>query len=180
MWRSLVARFFGVEEVVSSNLAIPTNRRWASFSKEAFLHMKVCCQCKEEKTEAEFSRKGEGFQCRCKACFTAYHQKYYENNKTKYLLKNRNNKNRQRERLKAIAALAKQQPCQDCGGKFHPWVMEFDHREGTKKVEAVGNLLARGCTDEKLQAEIEKCDVVCANCHRMRTFNRHILKKQEI
>ena len=50
--------------------------------------------------------------------------------------------------------------------------MELDHREESEKIEAVSNLVVHGCTDEKLINEINKCEVVCANCHRMRTFNR--------
>lgn len=50
--------------------------------------------------------------------------------------------------------------------------MELDHRQDTLKVGAVSNLVGGGCTDEKLLNEIAKCDVVCANCHRMRTYLR--------
>ena len=134
--------------------------------------MKICIGCHLEKPESEFSRKGKGFQSRCKACCKIYHQHYYENNKEKYFAKKRLNKNRQRTRLRKILWDAKQRPCHDCGGTFHPWVMELDHREDTNKIEAVSNLVGRGCTDEKLRNEINKCDVVCANCHRMRTFHR--------
>lgn len=134
--------------------------------------MKVCITCRIQKNEMEFSRKGVGFQSSCKVYVANYHKEYYEKNKEKYFAKNRKNKNRQRERLKKIALLYKQKPFQDCGGKFHPWVMEFDHRVGTAKLAAVVNLVARGCPDEKLLNEIEKCDIFCANCHRMRTYNR--------
>lgn len=117
-------------------------------------------------------RKIVGFQSRCKICFTIYHRQYYEKNKEKYIAKNRRNKSRQRVRLRKILWSFKQSPCQDCGGSFHPWVMELDHRQDTLKVEAVSNLVGGGCTDEKLLNEIAKCDVVCANCHRMRTYLR--------
>ena len=50
--------------------------------------------------------------------------------------------------------------------------MELDHREGTIKEAAVANLVSKGCTDARLLEEIGKCDVVCANCHRMRTYFR--------
>ena len=134
--------------------------------------MKICIACRLEKLESAFSRKGKSFQSRCKACYKIYHQQYYKINKEKYFTKNRLNKNRQRTRLRKILWDAKQRPCCDCGGIFHPWVMELDHREDTEKIEAVSNLVGRGCTDEKLRNEINKCDIVCANCHRMRTFNR--------
>jgi hypothetical protein len=125
-----------------------------------------------EKEEETFSRKGGKLQSKCKSCHSAYHRAYYKKNKTRFIEKNRRNKNRQRKRLKAILLEAKQRSCADCGGEFHPWVMEFDHREGSVKITEVANLVSKGCTDTRLLEEISKCDVVCANCHRMRTFNR--------
>jgi hypothetical protein len=50
--------------------------------------------------------------------------------------------------------------------------MELDHRDGTIKGAAVADLVSKGCTDARLLEEVEKCDVVCANCHRMRTYRR--------
>ena len=50
--------------------------------------------------------------------------------------------------------------------------MELDHRDDTIKEAAVADLVSKGCTDARLLEEIEKCDVVCANCHRMRTYQR--------
>ena len=41
-----------------------------------------------------------------------------------------------------------------------------------KKEAAVASLVSKGCSDARLLEEIEKCDVVCANCHRMRTYRR--------
>lgn len=65
---------------------------------------------------------------------------------------------------------AKAKPCSDCGGEFHYAAMDFDHVRGEKAGEVAefqrsGNL-------PRLIAEIEKCDLVCANCHRVRTWDR--------
>jgi hypothetical protein len=125
-----------------------------------------------EKETVEFYRKGGKLQSKCKSCQRAYHRLYYQRNKARYFAKNRRNKNRQRKRLRTILVEVKQQPCQDCGGSFHPWVMEFDHRDEKTKKAAVGNLVSKGCTDARLREEIDKCDLVCANCHRMRTYRR--------
>ena len=137
--------------------------------------MKLCGACREEKEDGEFYRKGGKLQSKCKECQRAYYRLYYVRNKPRFISKNRRNKNRQRARLRALAWEAKRRPCQDCDGTFHPWVMEFDHRDGTSKAAAVANLVSKGCPDARLLAEIEKCDVVCANCHRLRTYGR--LKK---
>jgi len=63
----------------------------------------------------------------------------------------------------------KDRPCADCGVKYPPYVMDFDHVRGTK----TSNLnLARYHSRSWIDREVAKCDVVCANCHRERTHNR--------
>lgn len=62
-------------------------------------------------------------------------------------------------------------PCMDCNIKYPPYVMDFDHREGEEKVMGVGALVTRASAD-RILAEIAKCDVVCSNCHRERTYQR--------
>lgn len=62
-------------------------------------------------------------------------------------------------------------PCLDCGGTFHPSAMTFDHRPGTEKVADLASLARDGCTG-LFEQELSKCDVVCANCHALRTFLR--------
>lgn len=60
-------------------------------------------------------------------------------------------------------------PCMDCGGIFPPYVMDFDHRDPKTKLFslAAGKSLLKNRV--LLEAEVAKCDVVCANCHRIRT-----------
>lgn len=65
----------------------------------------------------------------------------------------------------------KDQPCMDCGVKFAPCAMQFDHRPGTTKVLSIGERFAAPSLDVLLD-EITKCDLVCANCHSVRTFTR--------
>lgn len=62
-------------------------------------------------------------------------------------------------------------PCLDCGSSFPPWAMEFDHRDPATKSQGVTRMVGRAST-QRILAEVAKCDVVCANCHRMRTFRR--------
>ena len=63
----------------------------------------------------------------------------------------------------------KRRPCADCNQIFPPCVMEFDHVHG-KKLKAVSQLRHRKLAI--LQAEIGKCEIVCSNCHRMRTHKK--------
>jgi hypothetical protein len=80
------------------------------------------------------------------------------------------------EKLQLVRDL-KSHPCQDCGGRFAPVAMDWDHRDPKTKWHNV-SFLAGGpeFTKADVVAEIAKCDLVCANCHRVRTF-RHRLEK---
>ena len=80
---------------------------------------------------------------------------------------------RRRERNYAFIIALKDQPCADCGHKFPHYIMEFDHVHGEKKC-TVTSLQGSGIT--LILKEAEKCDVVCANCHRTRGWVRQQLK----
>lgn len=60
-------------------------------------------------------------------------------------------------------------PCADCGGMFPKAAMDFDHRDPSTKRYTVSRMLLRATTEDIL-LEAAQCDVVCANCHRMRTY----------
>lgn len=65
--------------------------------------------------------------------------------------------------------------CTDCGlpcdiGNYP--VFDWDHLPGTVKLFDVGRAGVQSRSIEEIEAEIEKCELVCANCHRMRTFWR--------
>ena len=66
----------------------------------------------------------------------------------------------------------KSRPCADCGGIFDPCVMDLDHvpSRGKKLYNGFKNNLYRSMA--VIEAEVAKCDVVCANCHRLRTHRR--------
>ncbi len=81
----------------------------------------------------------------------------------------------QRFRVRAITAhvtTLKRRPCMDCGGTFPPVCMDFDHLPGNKKSGNVSTMARLGWSTEKILAEIAKCDLVCSNCHRIRTATR--------
>jgi hypothetical protein len=66
--------------------------------------------------------------------------------------------------------LLKGVPCLDCKECFHPVCMDFDHRDPSTKVQDIARMI--GAPWEKTLAEIAKCDLICANCHRIRTKRR--------
>ncbi|MBV9172862.1 MAG: hypothetical protein JOZ81_22600 [Chloroflexi bacterium] len=75
---------------------------------------------------------------------------------------------RRRELGKDYVDFLKRVPCADCGVKYPPYVMDFDHVRGEKQIN-LSRLRNSRLGWAKLIAEVEKCEVVCANCHRMRT-----------
>jgi hypothetical protein len=83
---------------------------------------------------------------------------------------------RARARWRAQATLLdelRDVPCQDCKQRFPPCAMDFDHRDPTTKAQAVTRMIGRSGT-ERILAEAAKCDIVCANCHRLRTFEGRV------
>lgn len=108
----------------------------------------------------------------------AYHKKYmqevwYPANKEKHKARVRVNDARRHTDLKAKSDGYKlEKGCQDCGYRDHPEALDFDHVRG-EKLFNVGDMVRRHRSSwDKILTEIEKCEVVCANCHRVRTAKR--------
>jgi len=129
-----------------------------------------CARCLAWKPLSEFNpRKRGGWQGYCKPCHQAYKREHYEKNREQYVA----SALRSKARLRAILREAKDQACADCGRRYPPYVLDFDHREGEEKLFNVSALNQhRWVSPATLRAEIAKCDLVCANCHRERTHQR--------
>ncbi|HKP06388.1 MAG TPA: hypothetical protein VJU58_03970, partial [Microbacterium sp.] len=91
----------------------------------------------------------------------------------------RRKKARRRAENRLMLNDLKNRPCADCGGTFHPACMEFDHRDPTTKVDTVSRIAMSRGTPAILK-EIEKCDLVCANCHRMRSVARGLGRNHSV
>lgn len=60
--------------------------------------------------------------------------------------------------------------CTVCGFDKHPTALEYHHVEGDKE-DGVGNMIRSNLAEERIDEEIEKCTVLCSNCHKMRTVD---------
>ena len=140
--------------------------------------MKVCSNCHRAKELSDFylrhkgNRAGE-YYSHCKVCQRIRGKAYYHNNHGVQLgravERNRKNRKSQRDFVNSL----KNQPCVDCGKKYPPYVMDFDHRDKNLKRGNIGSLVSQAYFNKKkLLEEISKCDLVCANCHRIRTHKR--------
>lgn len=80
---------------------------------------------------------------------------------------------RKKRRQKAAhIRAAKEKPCADCGHRYPYYVMQFDHVRGSKEFDLC-TAASKNASYARIDAEIAKCDVVCANCHAERSHSRH-------
>lgn len=107
-----------------------------------------------------------------KADQAASARRYYEKNRSKVVERARQGNKEHKAKLRATIERHKAQPCADCRVPYPPCVMDFDHVHGQKLFNIANALSGRWTSVEELEAEIAKCEVVCANCHRLRTHRR--------
>jgi hypothetical protein len=128
---------------------------------------KTCTICKILKPIAEFdfTKSKPNGQSYCSACRRNWMQKHYKKHKREYKAKAIEAKRRRRELINSLKA----RPCSDCKQSYPPYVMDFDHI--SNKSFNIGNNI--DLSKDKVLKEISKCDLVCANCHRLRT-HKHL------
>lgn len=88
-------------------------------------------------------------------------KEYYLQNKDKIL--NSNKLKKRENKLKAIKYLGGQ--CKNCHGEFHPAIYEFHHTDPLTKDRDPSKVL--GLSWKRIQEELDKCELLCANCHRL-------------
>jgi len=137
---------------------------------DALLDLRVCRVCGETKPLLDFpfrSLKKQTRQWICKACQRVYTRGWYAQNRQRQIA--RAYKNSVRARREAAAALREYlrgRGCVDCG-EDDTRVLDFDHvRDKTAEISV---LVHTGQPWHVIEAEINKCEIRCANCHRRRT-----------
>ena len=124
---------------------------------------RVCTKCKKRKEHG----KGQGW---CKDCRNSHRRSEYNDNEEHRKKEIKESVIRQQERyqknMKIVHEYKRRNPCVDCGCSDIR-CLEFDHRDESKKSFTIGQVMQQ----KKIKAimrEIYKCDVRCANCHRIR------------
>lgn len=128
--------------------------------------MKTCTKCNTSKSFTDFGRnvtKADGYNYWCKLCA----KDYYHNNKETARDYARSNRAKLAEELKIVK---ENKPCADCGVIYPHYAMDFDHVAGEKSFNMS---TSRSVSRTRFYAELEKCEIVCANCHRGRTYKRN-------
>jgi len=130
--------------------------------------LKRCCTCKQIKPLPEYNllqRAKDGRQYSCRDCNKAYHYDHRE----RHMRQIRARTERVRQEARAfIVDFLRTHPCVDCG-ESDIVVLEFDHLRDKR---ANVSYLIQSAEIQRIKDEIEKCEVVCANCHRRRTSRR--------
>ena len=142
-----------------------------------------CTHCSEYKPIVAFAtykdrsgtprRRGICAECRAKSAQVNFEK--LQAWRRDYNVRNRpikKEKDRQRRaEAKAFVDAFKDRPCADCGRRWPPVAMDLDHVRGDK-VRNVAGLVGGAYRIELIRIELEKCEVVCACCHRVRTHMR--------
>jgi hypothetical protein len=134
---------------------------------------KCCSRCRRELPIDGFARKTkspDGRQPWCRDCNAERSRRYHLEHKDEHLvaIQQRRQRNRRANQQRLYEYL-RVRCCADCG-QSDPVVLEFDHVRGVKK-RSIG-FLVQNSSWRMIEDEIAKCDVVCANCHRRRTYQR--------
>ena len=131
--------------------------------------MKICTFCKKEKPLSDFNKnktRKDGYSTSCRNCINEYNRKNYK----KYLptIRAYNNK-RKKETRKWFQEYKLHLKCEECGYNKHPAALDFHHLDPNTKENAVRHF-TNGYAKERILAEIAKCKVLCANCHRIHHY----------
>lgn len=148
---------------------LPQNRRavtrpQGSNPSGRAMETKICSKCKKEKPISEFGKnkaKKDGLQTECKECKSAYNKLHYQKNKETYLAKARESSKECEDYIREIKSSLK---CSICG-EDRWWVLDFHHENPDEKESCIATLAHNG-SRKKMEEELKKCIVLCANCHR--------------
>jgi hypothetical protein len=132
--------------------------------------VKRCSKCKVEQDLGYFSQdrnRKDGLSLWCKNCAAESNALRYQVTRESRLISDRAKRNMNRRWVLNYLLV---HPCVDCG-ESDPIVLEFDHVRGDK-IRTISNMVSSTTSIAKIEQEIEKCEVRCANCHRKVTMKR--------
>ena len=113
------------------------------------------------------AKRKDGLQTFCRECSKIKSREYYSNKPDIHKRETKKNKLRyQRELQKFIFDYLLENHCANCG-ETNPVYLEFDHLRD--KEACVSHAVSRVWSIKRVKKEIDKCQVLCANCHRMKT-----------
>jgi hypothetical protein len=137
--------------------------------------MKKCTKCGIEKLLNEFAcrtKSRDGHSVACKICMKLYHREYWKGD-SRRRKKLKDNWRLARENThKQVADLLKNSACVQCSeSKF--LTLQFDHIDTSLKEFDISTAITKGRPWHIIKAEIEKCQILCANCHSIKSMHQN-------
>ena len=132
--------------------------------------MKKCTTCKQEKDLSDFGKHKitkDGYKHVCKDCTKKNNERYSNLEGAKEIKTERNRLAKEKVK-QAYYEYMKDKKCMLCE-ENHIACLDFDHRDQTTKSHNVSSMLTDRRSWSSVLKEINKCDILCANCHRKRT-----------
>ena len=141
-----------------------------------FSEIFTCIICNEDKLVSE-AVKSNGNPCGyreiCKPCQAKRSKENYSSYTDEQIqIKRKGQLNRKLDIQVEIDKL-KMQPCVDCGNKYEPFCMDFDHI-GDDKFLGISQMVMSAFKIENIKEEILKTELVCVMCHKLRTYTRMV------
>ncbi len=134
--------------------------------------MKVCPRCSLEKTNTLFFKnknKKDGLSSFCRECQRIYQNDWYKSHQKEQRARvSKNSKKYKDINQQGVYQYLLTHPCIICGEK-DPIVLEFDHLNPEEKEATISVMSSSGISWERVKKEIDKCQILCANCHRRKT-----------
>lgn len=133
---------------------------------------KRCFTCGETKPVENFSWRDKNRSVRlgrCKPCMCLYHQNHYRTSEKRRIHNKRQLVKTRQRNTRYVQEYLRTHPCVDCGYDDIR-ALDFDHLRD--KVIGISQLRFKGASLDNLQREMDKCEVRCANCHRIVTHER--------
>ena len=128
----------------------------------------ICCKCLIDKPDTDFSFRNKTTGKRhtiCKICKRQIDNEYYAQNSIRRAQVASCSADKLQRNKDFVEAYKNSHSCIKCG-ESRPYVLDFHHITGDDKHEEICVLSHRGCSISTIQKEIEKCVLLCSNCHR--------------
>ena len=141
--------------------------------------MKVCSKCGKPKRQSSFSwsnqkkgyRRGECKKCAYELASDWWRRSTIEQRQKKYKQGVIDQRKRAERNIRWLVSYLKNHPCIKCS-ESNIIVLEFHHRNPKKKKYSISSLVSTGQSLKLIIKEVKKCNVQCANCHRIETAHQ--------
>jgi len=118
--------------------------------------MQTCKTCNQSKPLSDYYK---GNASKCKVCYIEY-GKQFKGSKIERIKNNKAFANRVKTKF----------GCKKCGYNEHPMALSFNHIDPSIKFKNISTMVHEGSGIHKIKEEMKKCEVLCANCHNIHSY----------